>query len=524
MHKMKPSLILLFCIAATLAIGFGKFFSPNLIYFNTGFLLIILLTIFLKHDVYTYVFASLALSIIMVTYLQREDWLKSVVLIPQLLGFAMAFLTTLVVLHIKRLYREIESERLQMKVLFQFAAEGIVLCDRGGTIRLVNPEVQRLFSYEDDEMIGRQIQELIPETFISAEFQHQPGFQDTLSSHGLAQKRDLLGLKKDGLKFEVEVSLVNYQMNEELFVLVFITDISKRKESERRLVGQNEQMEKITRAIRQMNVELENKVTERTLILREALQELERSQMELSEALNKEKELNEIKSRFVSMASHEFRTPLSTVLSSALLISKYPKAEDHDKREKHTRRIKDSVKHLNDLLEDFLSLGKLEEGRVFTKIDDFDVKDFLNDIIDEMKSGCKAGQEIELSFDGQYAFFTDKRLLKNILINLISNAIKFSAEHQPIYIAVINSGSKLIIQVKDKGIGIPFEDMQHLFSTFYRGRNVVNIQGTGLGLHIVKRYVDMLEGQITLSSELNEGTTFNVGLPNLQEMHKAAIN
>jgi signal transduction histidine kinase len=138
-----------------------------------------------------------------------------------------------------------------------------------------------------------------------------------------------------------------------------------------------------------MNAELESKVAERTLILQEALQELERSQLDLNEALSKEKELNEIKSRFVSMASHEFRTPLSTVLSSASLISKYRVSEDQPKREKHISRIKDSVKHLNHLLEDFLSLGKLEEGRVSTHSGEFNVKEFLVDVLDEMRGGLK---------------------------------------------------------------------------------------------------------------------------------------
>ena len=217
------------------------------------------------------------------------------------------------------------------------------------------------------------------------------------------------------------------------------------------------------------------------------------------------------------MASHEFRTPLSTVMSSASLILKYQQGDEQEKREKHIKRIKDSVKHLNDLLEDFLSMGKLEEGRVFTEVVAFDVEDFLTDVIDEMRLNLKEGQEFKLNCEGEAIFVTDKRLLKNVLINLLSNAIKFSDLHKPIFINIDNSGSRLILQIQDSGIGIPEEDLPHLFSTFYRGRNATNIQGTGLGLHIVKRYVNMLEGEITLSSKINNGTTFNIGLPNLQE-------
>ena len=139
------------------------------------------------------------------------------------------------------------------------------------------------------------------------------------------------------------------------------------------MTKQNE-LEKVTFEIRKLNTELEKKVDERTHILKEALEKLEESQTELHEALDKEKQLNEIKSRFVSMASHEFRTPLSAVLSSAALLSKYVKEEEQEKRNKHIDRIKDSVKHLNDILEDFLSLGKLDEGRISTDPSEFNLR------------------------------------------------------------------------------------------------------------------------------------------------------
>src|SRR5262249_36841564 len=148
---------------------------------------------------------------------------------------------------------------------------------------------------------------------------------------------------------------------------------------------QQKELEKMASDMRKLNTQLEAKVEERTLILKEALQKLEESQQELSEALDKEKQLNEIKSRFVSMASHEFRTPLSTILSSATLVSKYVTADENDKRERHLRKIKDSVAHLNSLLEDFLSLGKLEEGKVSVSISTFGVREFVDDVIEEMK-------------------------------------------------------------------------------------------------------------------------------------------
>jgi len=217
------------------------------------------------------------------------------------------------------------------------------------------------------------------------------------------------------------------------------------------------------------------------------------------------------------MASHEFRTPLSTVLSSAALASRYTQPEDQEKRERHLKRIKDAVRHLNDLLEDFLSLGKLEEGKVQVKTEPIDLKDFLEEVTEEMKTIIKKDQQIHITCNSEALFITDKKLLKNILINLLSNAIKFSKEGCVVWVKADHSNGKLMLLVKDEGIGISEEDQQHMFASFFRGKNAVNIQGTGLGLHIVQRYVGLLHGNIQLESQLNKGTTITMELPELDE-------
>ncbi|MEJ7737574.1 MAG: PAS domain-containing sensor histidine kinase [Chitinophagaceae bacterium] len=517
MLKARPALVLLICITGIIAITVLEILYKEPLYSNSGLLLILLLTIFLEKGVYTYVVGFLSVVIIMASLYTTEQSLQLQAFLQQLFSAVVIVVACFVVLHIKKLYRSIEGEKVQMNALLEYAREGILLINSKGEIVLVNPEAQRLFQYEINEMIGQQIELLIPRRFLSAHIPSGEEFNEHTANLS-SQKSELYAVKKSGVEFPVELNISNYQQYQKQFALVFITDITQRKESEYKLIYQKDQLEKITRDIRLMNVDLENKVVERTLILQEALHELERSQLELNEALSKEKELNEIKSRFVSMASHEFRTPLSTVLSSAAIISKYRLTEEQEKREKHVLRIKDSIQHLNALLEDFLNLGRLEEGRLFTQVVEFDVKEFLHDVFDEMKIGIKQGQQLKLFFEGESQFITDKRLLKNILINLLGNAIKFSGENKNIEITIENSGVKLLMQIKDEGIGISKEDMPYLFSTFYRGKNAVNIQGTGLGLHIVKRYIDMLEGSITLSSELNEGTTFNIGLPNLKEL------
>ena len=422
-------------------------------------------------------------------------------------------LIILIVFCVSRLSRSSQTEKQQVTALFEHATEGIVLTDDKGNIILLNPAASQLFGYDREELLGQPVEKLIPSRFHHRHIEYRETFYHHPGNRAMGHGRDLFARKKDGKEFPVDVSLSYYRQQGSLFVIAFIVDITARKQSEQELLERKKQLETITSDISTLNAELEGKVEERTLILREALGELEKSQQELHEALDKERELNEIKSRFVSMASHEFRTPLSTVLSSAALLSRYQKEDQQPLRDKHIWKIKDSVKHLNNLLEDFLSLGKLEEGKVNAELAAFDVKEFLDETVEEMRSLAKEGQVIRCEYEGDNHFVSDKRLLKNILINLLGNAVKFSPEGATISLTVVKEPGQLTLAIRDQGIGISPEDQQHLFSSFFRGGNAVNIEGTGLGLHIVKRYLDLLGGSITLNSVLGEGTTFTVKLP-----------
>lgn len=276
--------------------------------------------------------------------------------------------------------------------------------------------------------------------------------------------------------------------------------------------------------IRMLNAELEERVAARTRELGEAVQKLEhtnktlyQAQIEIRKALQKEKELNELKSRFVTIASHEFRTPLSTVLSSASLISKYKTAEDDDKRHKHVERIKSAVINLTSILNDFLSLSRIEEGKVYNLPAAFDLVAFANEVAEEMQGVIKPGQQIYYQHTGDLTTVNlDKKLLKNILLNLLSNASKYSGEDKDIYFGTHLTPATLTITVQDQGIGIPEADKTHLFTPFFRAQNVTNIQGTGLGLNIVKRYVDIMQGTLDYTSVLNQGTTFTITIPQAQ--------
>lgn len=407
------------------------------------------------------------------------------------------------------------ADEQQVSALFEYATEGMVLTDQRGNILLANPAALHLFHYTKEELLGSPIETLIPSRFHGTHVAQRDGFYQAPSNRAMGHGRDLFAKTKDGQEFPVEVSLSYFEKEGERFAIAFIIDITSRKQAEQEVLAQKAQLEKITFEVRKLNADLEIKVEERTAILKEALIELEKSQNELHEALGKEKELSEIKSRFVSMASHEFRTPLSTILSSATLIGKYTQTDEQDKRDKHIYRIKDSVKHLNNLLEDFLSLGKLEEGHIKAVGNRCNVREFVLEIVDELRAIMKKDQQMHCDWKGEDCFTTDKHLLKNILLNLLSNAVKFSPEGASIWLQVEIENNKLHVSVKDEGIGISEEDQQHLFSSFFRGKNVINIEGTGLGLHIVKRYVTLLEGDISLSSQLGQGTTVVIHLNEL---------
>ncbi|OQP63778.1 hypothetical protein A3860_22825 [Niastella vici] len=275
-------------------------------------------------------------------------------------------------------------------------------------------------------------------------------------------------------------------------LITLSTDITQHKLDE-------EALRKSQSALESEAAALEKKVIERTF--------------ELTEALEREKELSELKSRFLSIASHEFRTPLSTILSSTSLIDKYNKEEQEENRKKHTTRIKSAVKNLTDILDDFLSLDKLEQGKVKASTEIINLYELSAEIIEELNCLLKTGQVIYLSFNGNRNIVQDKKILRNVLLNLLSNAIKYSGEQKSIYLSVEIENNLASIKVKDEGIGIPENEQKNMFGKFYRANNATNIQGTGLGLNIVKRYVELLNGDITFVSKENEGTTFTVSFP-----------
>lgn len=549
----------------------------------------------------------------------------------------------------------------RLKAMFEYATEGILIADKKGEIIMINPIAEKQFGYDPGELVGKQIEVLIPERLTERHVKHREKYVHNPYPRSMGQGMELYARRKNGSEFPVEISLSNFSSEEGAYVIAFVIDITQRKKSEelirkekelaqmyldiapvlflvidksekvilinqngcrmlscqendiigknwfdsfipdderdstrqlfknlldgkmgamgtveneiistkheRKLISwkntiirdekgnamatlsageditdrkrqerliekANEELKHYSNEILALNADLEQRVQVRTEELAELIHKLEHTNSELAieirerrqaeellhknredlrVALEKEKELSELKSRFVTMASHEFRTPLSTILSSVSLISKYNDPGQDEKRFKHVERIKSAVNNLTSILNDFLSLGKLEEGKVQCSPDEFNLVLFSQDLVSEMREVTKKGQTILYDHQGESDMvILDKNLTRNICINLLSNAIKYSGENSKILFHTSVIGDTIKIEITDEGIGIPESEQQHVFERFFRANNAVNIQGTGLGLNIVKKYVELMNGDIQFTSIYEKGTTFTV--------------
>lgn len=535
------------------------------------------------------------------------------------------------------------KEKQSFGALMDYASIGVIIVNREFRIVLMNNSTLHLFGYKKKELLGVNIETLIPSSSQKKYKQHISNYFTYPENHYSQFRTELIAVKKDGAQFSVEVSIGNFKTDKENFAILFVNDITLRKKDEDE--------------IRKLNTQLELKVKERTdeldvtiARLEEQIQETEKAKAELEKvmqyqkavldssgamiiatdpdgiitlfnqaaenllgykagdvigkcdpsifhdldetqksalkyskelgkvispgfevyvaksrdnvvnknewayvkkdgtrfpvslsvtafrnnqneitgflgvavdisetkktedelkkALSREIELNEMKSRFVSIASHEFRTPLSTVLSSTYLLQKYTQTDEQPKREKHINRIVSSVTLLTDMLDDLLNVGKIEEGKVSPKFSLFNLKGHIENNIEEIKSLLKKGQQIIFNHNGKDQVWLDPSMLSHIVMNLLSNGIKFSPEGTSILINSNISGSLLEITVKDQGIGISKDDQQHLFERFYRSEHAADVQGTGLGLYIVQKYTELMNGKVECKSEPGNGAEF----------------
>jgi len=364
------------------------------------------------------------------------------------------------------------------QMLFTAAAEGLVVVDTTGNILLCNPRLMEMFGYEDHELTGCSVDLLLPEALRHRHAKHRADYTHKPVQRSMGIGMELRASRKDGSTFPVEVSLNHFTVEGRSYVMGLVTDITLRHNAEVDL--------------QRINEELEERVEQRTA-------ELLAAEKSVRAALIKERELHALKGRFVAMASHEFRTPLSTIMSSVDLIGRY--ADGQEKVEKHVVRIRSKVRELTAMLNEFLSLERIDQGAIQIKPVEFDIMDHCIEQIEELRGLTKTGQSIEYGHTGDERLVSsDRAMLGNVITNLVTNAVKYSPEHRSISLRTSIHDGSLEIIVEDHGMGIPAEDQQHLFERFFRGGNVMTVQGTGLGLNLVKRYLELLGGTISFTS------------------------
>jgi two-component system, LuxR family, sensor kinase FixL len=413
-----------------------------------------------------------------------------------------------------------EELELRYYSVIDSAVDGIITIDSVGVMETVNKSVLELFGYTQNELIGKNVSMLMPEPHRSMHDKYLQEYLKTGHAKIIGIGRSLHAQKKNGDLFPILLSVSEMRLGDRIVFTGFINDISElvmAKESlallNQELEGKvNDRTEELATTVNQLlstNRKLADEILERQIIERA----LEEKHNQLQIALQRERELGELKTRFVSMASHEFRTPLTTILSSTSLAQRYSDINQPDKLNQHLEKVKASVAHLTSILNDFLNLTKLEEGQIRLMIETFDIGSFCREVIEELAGLTKPEQHIICEGHHEGVFLnTDKKVLRNILYNLLSNALKYS--DKDVFVKLdLTSATVFQIAVRDQGIGIPLEDQKHLFERFFRANNAMNISGTGLGLNIVKRYLDLLGGTIDFISAPEVGTTFTVLIP-----------
>ncbi len=384
-----------------------------------------------------------------------------------------------------------------LHALVHNAIDGIITIDDFGVIESINPSACKLFAYSEQDVLGHNISMLMPSSDMESHDGYLQHYTISGETNNIGMGTELIGRTKDGdqFPFKLGVSKVNYTGRK--IYAGFIHDLTQQKIDEERLKNYASHLEEL--------------VEQRTKTLNDTIKALEKSKEKVSVTLEKEKTLSKLKNRFLSMASHEFRTPLSTAHLSASLIEKYAESLENGNITKHAGKIINAVTNLTTVLNDFLYTEQLEIGRIKANVTCFDLEQLGKEITEEMQLLSKGEQRINFSHSGTNTLINlDPNLLKNSIINLITNAIKYSADTCCIGFTSEINDTHCIIIVKDEGIGIPEEDQQHLFEPFFRAHNTGNIPGTGLGLNIVARYIALMKGTISYTSNLDKGTSFTL--------------
>lgn len=399
-----------------------------------------------------------------------------------------------------------------LKTAFNTTLEGVILVDSNAKIVLANQAIEACLGYTPEEVIGKDLHLFLPESIHTIHRKHIKSYFKDPTYLSYENAREIEGVHKNSKLVPLELRLNLFEHDGEKYAKAHISDISRRKEKEYQIniekirledkVKENTlELQKVVKQLRQANTELENEVLQKI-----------KAKDKARKALLAERELSQLKTKFLSLASHEFRTPLSGILTSTTLLSKYiPK--DNKNSKKHITIIKTLVNHLSNILNDFMSLERIETGDIHYKFSSFGFNSLMGEIIRDTKTLLKSGQSINyVPCRICPEIYQDKKIIKIIVSNILFNAIKYSPENSPIDI-LVEDDDFVKIAISDKGIGIPEEEQKNIFKRFFRASNASHFQGTGIGLNIVKANVEGLGGTIHFISKENRGSTFIIRLP-----------
>lgn len=399
-------------------------------------------------------------------------------------------------------------------ILFEAIPEGIIIIDKKQNIVAANLSTEKMFGYNKGELISQHFNYLLPLRYKTTHKNQFIYFTTRIRSKRNAHGLYLFGLTKKNKEFPLEISLNPFTIYGKEYVMALILDMTIRRKTEKKIDSINVVLEE---KVKTGTAELKKtiaKLKEVNLNYKNELQRRIKIESKINEALKKERDLGELKSKFLSLVSHEFKTPLSGILTSAILLEKYQLTEQQEKRDKHLRTITQKVQYLNNVLNDFISIQHLDSSNQDYKFTTFNLSKIINEVVYNANMLLKSGQRINTSQNSSdFVMHQDEKILELVLNDIIYNAIKYSSENTEIDLEIYKKADNLIFKIIDKGVGIPINDQKFIFNRYFRAENVLNIQGTGISLNIVKAHLENIGGTIGFNSIENKGSEFFVELP-----------
>ena len=409
------------------------------------------------------------------------------------------------------------------KICFDSLIEGLCIANDAGEIVMNNSACEEIFGYEPGELTGKSIDILIPEPHRNVHHYHFESYFLHPRKFKKGKGREFLGRHKNGEILDLEIGLNFFEYGGKRYAKALISEISTRKKKVSEIKESNRRLESEVDRRTQLLTQAVSDLEKANFLLKEEVEERIRAEENAKRAFEKEKELSQMQAKFLSMVSHEFKTPLSGILTSASLVEKYNEKSPNERISNHVATIKNLVLQLNDILDDFLFLENSESGRYQFSSSSFMICDLIRKIVSDAAALMKPGQKFDIiACKKPVPVVQDRKVVDIILRNIIYNSIKYSPANSTIHIKVrINDG--VHIEIRDEGIGIPEEAKEHIFDRFYRAKNVLHIQGTGIGLNIVRRHLRSMNGSIEVRSQENEGTTVCLSLPVLGPKAKLEV-